>query len=301
MTTTQRMWMGLGMAAAFASVLSMPVRAQAQAADTEAPAPYPPCIAPEPTPISGAESLPPPPPPPTPPGYVPPPPPPAPTVACDMDQPSADVGALELAPPRYPEDAICSGAYGEVRLRLSIDAHGNLLNVAVNRSSRNRSLDRAAMDAARRWRFHAGLYHGIPVGGDVIVPVNFQPPGPPPAYCALPVHVKAIFAGTPPRLLEADDTPTFRSPTGMELVVQYTLLDSRESGQPLEAIWYYYGKRGDKPRVEVARANAALTGGGLRRQAFAPVPAGGWVTGEYIVQLQLGTQVREIRRFRVRD
>jgi len=65
---------------------------------------------------------------------------------------------------------------GTVMLRVTIDANGNVLNVVVDKSSRNRNLDRAAMDAARRWKFNAGLRNGVKVGGDVLVPVKFTPP-----------------------------------------------------------------------------------------------------------------------------
>ena len=51
----------------------------------------------------------------------------------------------------------------------------NVLDVKVEKSSRNRNLDRAAMDAARKWRFNPGLRNGVKVGGDVRVPVNFTP------------------------------------------------------------------------------------------------------------------------------
>ena len=50
-----------------------------------------------------------------------------------------------------------------------------MLDVKVEKSSRNRNLDRAAMDAARKWRFNPGLRNGVKVGGDVRVPVNFNP------------------------------------------------------------------------------------------------------------------------------
>jgi protein TonB len=63
-----------------------------------------------------------------------------------------------------------------VVLRVTIDASGNVLNVSIERSSRNRNLDRSAMDAARRWKFNPGMRNGQKVGGDVLVPVDFIPP-----------------------------------------------------------------------------------------------------------------------------
>jgi protein TonB len=59
---------------------------------------------------------------------------------------------------------------------VTIDANGNVLDVAVERSSRNRNLDRAAMEAARKWKFNAGLRNGQAIGGVVLVPVKFNPP-----------------------------------------------------------------------------------------------------------------------------
>ena len=50
---------------------------------------------------------------------------------------------------------------------------GNVLNVAVEKSSRNRDLDRAAMDAARKWRFNPAVKNGQPVR-QVRVPVDFK-------------------------------------------------------------------------------------------------------------------------------
>lgn len=107
---------------------------------------------------------------------APPPAPPAPPAPLANFAASEDISGRRLNPPRYPpqEARRCIG--GEVVLRVSIDGKGQVLDVKVDKSSRNRNLDRAAMDAARRWRFNPGMENGQPVGGDVLVPVNFTPP-----------------------------------------------------------------------------------------------------------------------------
>ena len=51
-----------------------------------------------------------------------------------------------------------------------------MLNVAVEKSSRNRNLDRAAMDAARKWKFNPEMQNGVGVTSRVRVPVDFVPP-----------------------------------------------------------------------------------------------------------------------------
>src|SRR5579875_3547211 len=129
--------------------------------------------------IVRVEFIPPPPPPPVqeqsamstpaePPRPPAPPPPPA-----DI-APSADISYKNRNPPKYPIEALRQGHQGEVILDVTIDASGNVLDVKVEKSSGYRELDRAAVEAARKWRFNPGLKNGKPVGGVVRIPVNFS-------------------------------------------------------------------------------------------------------------------------------
>ena len=79
-----------------------------------------------------------------------------------------------MNPPRYPPAALRSGITGTVILIISVDAQGNVTDVEVEKSSRNRDLDRAAMQAARRWRFNPSIVNGQPAPGRVRVPVDFR-------------------------------------------------------------------------------------------------------------------------------
>ena len=107
---------------------------------------------------------------------APPPSPPSPPAPPADYAPAVDPSGQRLNPPRYPGKEQREGVGGTVMLRVTIDASGNVLDVQVERSSRNRNLDRAAIEAARRWKFNPGLSNGRPVGGDVLVPVKFTPP-----------------------------------------------------------------------------------------------------------------------------
>ncbi|HHZ40374.1 TPA: energy transducer TonB, partial [Xanthomonas vasicola pv. zeae] len=78
-----------------------------------------------------------------------------------------------MNPPKYPPAAFRAGVQGEVILIVDVDASGNVTNVSVEKSSRNRDLDRAAMDAARKWKFNASTVNGQKAAGRVRVPVNF--------------------------------------------------------------------------------------------------------------------------------
>jgi periplasmic protein TonB len=106
---------------------------------------------------------------------APPPAPPTPQVAVPADvAASEDISGRAIAPPKYPAEELRDGVTGLVKLRVTIDANGNVLDIAIEKSSRNRNLDRAAMDAARKWRFNPGIKNGQKVGGVVIVPVEFK-------------------------------------------------------------------------------------------------------------------------------
>ena len=124
-----------------------------------------------------------PPPPPDPPPVVfddpspvdtpaPPPAPPAPP-APQNTLGSVDPSSRSRNPPRYPPSAQRAQIEGTVILVISIDAQGNVMDIEVEKSSRNRDLDRAAVDAARKWRFNPQIENGVPVASRVRVPVDF--------------------------------------------------------------------------------------------------------------------------------
>jgi protein TonB len=86
---------------------------------------------------------------------------------------SVDISSKNMNPPRYPPAAARAGITGTVILIIDVDANGNVTNVSVEKSSRNRDLDRAAIDAARKWRFNASVVNGQKSAGRVRVPVDF--------------------------------------------------------------------------------------------------------------------------------
>ena len=83
---------------------------------------------------------------------------------------------IESPGPRYPRRALRRGESGEVLLRIQVDARGVPSQVDVASSSGSRDLDRAAVAAARRWRFRPAMRDGSPVAGVVNVPIAFTNP-----------------------------------------------------------------------------------------------------------------------------
>jgi protein TonB len=82
--------------------------------------------------------------------------------------------AIATPAPRYPASALRRGESGEVLLRIEVDANGMPYAMDIMRSSGSLELDRAALVAARDWRFRPALRDGQPVSASVNVPITFD-------------------------------------------------------------------------------------------------------------------------------
>ena len=76
--------------------------------------------------------------------------------------------------PVYPESARRAGLQGTTLLRIHIEADGHVSDVSVQRSAGHQSLDEAAADAVRRWRFEPALNSAGAVSMWAVVPVEFR-------------------------------------------------------------------------------------------------------------------------------
>ena len=81
--------------------------------------------------------------------------------------------AISKPAPRYPTDALRNGETGKVVVRIEVGADGEPTAVSVVGRSGSRSLDRAAVQAAKRWRFRPAQQNGRAVAGAVEVPIAF--------------------------------------------------------------------------------------------------------------------------------
>lgn len=102
---------------------------------------------------------------------APPPPTPATRSATTLPMPISG----QTPAPGYPTRALRRGDSGTVRVRVEVGPDGRPAQVSVAQASGSRDLDRAAVDAVRRWRFHPARRDGEPVTGTVIVPISFTP------------------------------------------------------------------------------------------------------------------------------
>lgn len=76
--------------------------------------------------------------------------------------------------PAYPSIARRNGWEGEVLVELRVSENGRVLDARVVESSGFPVLDRQAVDALSKWRFHPGTRGGTPFETSVMIPVRFQ-------------------------------------------------------------------------------------------------------------------------------
>ena len=86
--------------------------------------------------------------------------------------PSPD-SAFRNQPPPYPAEAARQHAQGTVRLLIHVSAQGRPQEVVIANSSGAESLDRAARNAVRRWRFTPAQNQGTPVPFDYSLDIRF--------------------------------------------------------------------------------------------------------------------------------
>ncbi|MGF1608698.1 MAG: energy transducer TonB [Kiloniellales bacterium] len=81
---------------------------------------------------------------------------------------------LSNATPRYPYFARQWGQEGRVVLRVKVTAGCQAAVVRLQETSGCRLLDKAAIEAIRKWRFLPASPAGGPVAGSVDIPVSFK-------------------------------------------------------------------------------------------------------------------------------
>ncbi len=104
---------------------------------------------------------------------APPTPAPAPEPA-PIAPPSFSAAYLENPPPAYPSASRRLGEAGRVVLRVRVSAEGRAEVVEVSSSSGFERLDRAALEAVRRWRFVPARQAGVLIEAWVKVPLSFN-------------------------------------------------------------------------------------------------------------------------------
>ena len=99
---------------------------------------------------------------------------PVPAPAAPVASAETPARALSTPAPRYPREAQRRGVAGTVLLRVHVRTNGDAGAIDLVQGSGSRDLDRAAVDAVRRWRFAPAMRDGQPVESSVQVPIAFN-------------------------------------------------------------------------------------------------------------------------------
>lgn len=83
--------------------------------------------------------------------------------------------SANLSHPRYPPQALRDGIGGTVRIGFLFNACGNVRDAWIETSSRNRDLDRAALNEAQKWQIDTSTLPNKGKSGAAIAPVIFSP------------------------------------------------------------------------------------------------------------------------------
>ena len=87
----------------------------------------------------------------------------------------ADFKRTRYVAPAYPRQALTRGLSGEVRVRLTIDARGQVADVEVLSAEPTGAFEQAAVNAVRRWRFEPIVRNGRAIEASVATTISFQP------------------------------------------------------------------------------------------------------------------------------
>jgi protein TonB len=99
---------------------------------------------------------------------------PKPVPPLPVTQPRFNANYLDNPKPPYPSISRRMGEEGEVQLRVSVDAGGNVQQIEIHRGSGYPRLDQSALQTVRRWRFVPARQGNQPVSSWVIVPIQFS-------------------------------------------------------------------------------------------------------------------------------
>jgi TonB family protein len=87
---------------------------------------------------------------------------------------SHDVVPIELVTPDMPRTAAAAGAEGTAQVKVTMDDTGRLLQVSIFRSTNNRALDGATLDAASRSQYAPEVRSCKTRGGSYMFTATFQ-------------------------------------------------------------------------------------------------------------------------------
>lgn len=226
--------------------------------------------------------------------------PPSPTVSTDPAKRRISPVPRELPVPDYPEDAACAGISGTPVLLVDLDATGKVIQARVEKSSHNRSLDLAAIDGARSFKFEPAIENGEKVFSTMRTSVVFNSGTRKPGYCKQPVRLVGLrmegSTAAEAHLPGRGRRDVFLPEDTFKAEVLYAVIASEWIDKPMTATWRSSGRWGKQQVLRTDETN--ILGDGRRHYVFSlPRPEGGWTPGHYSVEIRAGDKSLLQKRF----
>jgi protein TonB len=95
-------------------------------------------------------------------------------IGFNMDEVDEVPQVLRSIPPEYPYGAKRNRVEGEVVVRMLVTSKGVPTNLSIESATPANVFEKAALSAAKRWKFRPGRYKGQAVDTWVLLPFNFE-------------------------------------------------------------------------------------------------------------------------------
>ena len=99
---------------------------------------------------------------------------PTPPQVASVPQTYVEAQRSDNKPPIYPKHERRLSREGKVTVRVSIDVNGSVMGVSVIEESRYQGFNRAAVQAARKWKFKPAMRGGVSVDSETDIEVVFR-------------------------------------------------------------------------------------------------------------------------------
>lgn len=81
---------------------------------------------------------------------------------------------IQKVPAAYPERAQEQGIEGEVVVLVTVSPSGDVTDARIEKTTGDESLNNAALEAARQWKFKPGTRYGVPSETTIAIPFRFK-------------------------------------------------------------------------------------------------------------------------------
>ena len=87
---------------------------------------------------------------------------------------NVDASTRAQYPVSYPAAALRAGSSGMVIVLAHYNSDGVVTDTRIHKSSRNKELDRSALQGVKKWKINPGKINGQAIGGEALVEVLFN-------------------------------------------------------------------------------------------------------------------------------